>query len=85
MFKPALKMLSVEPVGNYAIRINWSDGHNTGIYSFEHFRRDLPVRGVQAAVAQTVTDEQDKKAARIAGPRFICVDSRVSVLTAAGN
>ena len=39
MFKPALKMLSVEPVGNYAIRINWSDGHNTGIYSYEHFRR----------------------------------------------
>ena len=38
MFKPALKMLGVEPVGNYAIRINWSDGHNTGIYSYEHFR-----------------------------------------------
>ena len=41
MFKPALKMLGVEPVGNYAIRINWSDGHNAGIYSYEHFRRDL--------------------------------------------
>ena len=39
MFKPALKMLGVEPVGNYAIRINWSDGHNAGIYSYEHFRR----------------------------------------------
>ena len=39
MFKPALKMLGVEPIGNYAIRINWSDGHNTGIYSWEHFRR----------------------------------------------
>jgi DUF971 family protein len=39
MFKPALKMLGVEPVGNYAIRINWSDGHNAGIYSWEHFRR----------------------------------------------
>jgi DUF971 family protein len=39
MYKPALKMLGVEPVGNYAIRINWSDGHNSGIYSYEHFRR----------------------------------------------
>ena len=39
MYQPALKMLSVEPVGNYAIRINWSDGHNAGIYSYEHFRR----------------------------------------------
>src|SRR5438105_3014237 len=39
MFKPALKMLGVEPVGNYAIRINWSDGHNSGIYSYDHLRR----------------------------------------------
>ena len=39
MFKPALKMLGVEPVGNYAIRINWSDGHNSGIYSYDYFRR----------------------------------------------
>ena len=38
MYKPVLKMLGVEPVGNYAIRINWSDGHNSGIYSYEHFR-----------------------------------------------
>ena len=42
MFKPALKMLGVEPVGNYAIRINWSDGHNSGIYSYEHFRAICP-------------------------------------------
>ncbi|HEV3334442.1 MAG TPA: DUF971 domain-containing protein, partial [Bryobacteraceae bacterium] len=34
MYKPRLTMLAVEPVGNYAIRINWSDGHNTGIYSY---------------------------------------------------
>ena len=40
--KPTLKMLGVEPVGNYAIRINWSDGHNTGIYSYDHFRRICP-------------------------------------------
>jgi len=39
MFKPSLKMLGVEPVGNYAIRINWSDGHNSGIYSYDHLRR----------------------------------------------
>ncbi|MBX9600687.1 MAG: DUF971 domain-containing protein, partial [Bryobacteraceae bacterium] len=34
-----LKMLSAEPVGEYAIRIQWSDGHNTGIYSWDVFRR----------------------------------------------
>ncbi len=42
MFQPALKILEVEPVGNYAIRLKWSDGHNTGIYSYEHFRRICP-------------------------------------------
>ena len=25
---------SIEPVGNYAIRISFSDGHNTGIFSW---------------------------------------------------
>lgn len=42
MYKPKLKMLSVEPVGNYAIRIAWSDGHSSGIYSYEHFRAICP-------------------------------------------
>jgi DUF971 family protein len=42
MYKPKLTMLGVEPVGNYAIRINWSDGHNSGIYSYEHLRRICP-------------------------------------------
>jgi len=42
MFKPTLKMLAVEPVGAYAIRINWSDGHSSGIYSYDHFRNICP-------------------------------------------
>ena len=42
MYKPALKMLNVEPVGNYAIRIHWSDGHSSGIYSYEHLRSICP-------------------------------------------
>ena len=25
---------SIEPVGNYAIRLTFDDGHNTGLYSF---------------------------------------------------
>lgn len=29
---------SIEPVGNYAIRLNFDDGHNTGIYSWEALR-----------------------------------------------
>jgi len=39
LYKPSLKMLAVEPVGNYAVQITWNDGHNSGIYSFDHLRR----------------------------------------------
>ena len=42
MFKPTIKMLSVEPVGTYAIRISWSDGHSSGIYSWDHLRSVCP-------------------------------------------
>ena len=42
MFKPTLRMNSVEAVGSYAVRIYWSDGHSSGIYSFEHLRAICP-------------------------------------------
>ncbi len=42
MFAPTLKMNSVEEVGHYAVRILWSDGHNTGIYSYDHLRKICP-------------------------------------------
>jgi ATP-binding protein involved in chromosome partitioning len=31
--------LSIVLVGRYAVKINWSDGHNTGFYTFEHLRK----------------------------------------------
>jgi DUF971 family protein len=48
MYAPKLKMLNVEQVGAYAIRIDWSDGHNTGIYSFDHLRRICPCEECRA-------------------------------------
>ncbi len=30
--------LRIEPVGRYAIQIEWSDGHSTGIYPFARLR-----------------------------------------------
>ena len=30
--------LSIVPIGRYALKFDWSDGHNTGIYTFEHLR-----------------------------------------------
>ena len=32
--KQDILISSIEPVGNYAIRIGFSDGHNTGIFSW---------------------------------------------------
>lgn len=42
LYQPALKIESVEPVGNYAIKIRWSDGHDTGFYSFEYLQEIRP-------------------------------------------
>ena len=33
---------TVSPVGRYALTVKWSDGHDTGIYSFETLRRLCP-------------------------------------------
>ena len=37
-----LEILSMNPVGNYAYNIGFSDGHSTGIFTFEMLR-NLPV------------------------------------------
>ena len=34
-----------EMVGNYAIRIDWSDDHGSGIYSFQYLREISPPAG----------------------------------------
>lgn len=39
---PNIHPLQADPVGRYAIQIAWSDGHKTGIYSFEHLRKICP-------------------------------------------
>ena len=36
--KENVKIEQVEPVGNYAIKIVFSDGHDTGIYSWKYFQ-----------------------------------------------
>ena len=34
-----ISLLNVEPVGNYGMRLIWSDGHDTGIYQFDYLRQ----------------------------------------------
>jgi DUF971 family protein len=33
---------AINLVGQYAIQIDWSDGHNTGIYNFRMLREECP-------------------------------------------
>ena len=42
LYKKTLQLNGVEPVGRYALRFLWNDGHTTGIYSFEHLRESCP-------------------------------------------
>jgi DUF971 family protein len=42
MFKPAVKPLSAEGVGKYALKFNWNDGHALGIYSWQWLRDICP-------------------------------------------
>jgi DUF971 family protein len=42
MFKPKVTARGAKAVGNYAVQIDFSDGHSTGIFSFEHLREICP-------------------------------------------
>lgn len=33
-----IRPLAVVPVGNYAVQVEWSDGHSTGIYTWDALR-----------------------------------------------
>lgn len=42
MFKPKPSANAATQVGSYAIQISFTDGHSTGIYSYEHLRNICP-------------------------------------------
>ncbi len=39
MYEAPVKPLEVTQVGKYALKFKWSDGHESGIYSWEYLRR----------------------------------------------
>jgi DUF971 family protein len=41
-FAEPLRAVGAELVGNYALRIDWSDDHGSGIYSFQYLREISP-------------------------------------------
>jgi DUF971 family protein len=34
-----LRLDAMEPIGNYAVRLGWNDGHGSGLYSWDLFRQ----------------------------------------------
>jgi DUF971 family protein len=34
-----LEIMSIQPVGNYALGLKWGDAHESGIYAFSFLRR----------------------------------------------
>jgi len=41
-YSQPLTVVKAELVGNYALRLEWSDSHASGIYSFEYLRTIAP-------------------------------------------
>jgi DUF971 family protein len=37
--KENVRIVDIEPIGNYAIRIVFDDGHATGLYSWDYLRK----------------------------------------------
>ncbi len=46
-----VKPVRVSPVGRYALQFEWSDGHDSGIYTYEYLRQICPccAEAIQAA------------------------------------
>lgn len=40
--KEGIGITNIEPVGNYAVKLHFEDGHNTGIFSWDYLRRIDP-------------------------------------------
>lgn len=37
-----IRATGVSPVGRYAVHLQWSDGHTTGIYAYDYLRQLCP-------------------------------------------
>jgi ATP-binding protein involved in chromosome partitioning len=56
-----VRPLSIDPVGRYALRFHWSDGHSTGIYTFEHLRELCPCPMCADNAEARAVDRQGKQ------------------------
>ena len=67
-----VKIASIDTIGNYAIRLNFDDGHNTGIFSWEYLR--------ELSLHQQVMWDEYLERMRAANARREPLDSSVQVV-----
>ena len=53
MYKPAVKALTAEGVGRYAIKFQWNDAHELGIYSWQWLRDICPCQACRSENQKT--------------------------------
>ena len=51
MYEPPVRPVEVTPVGKYAMKFKWTDGHESGIYSWEYLRRVCQCEACKAKAA----------------------------------
>ncbi|MFN3653489.1 MAG: gamma-butyrobetaine hydroxylase-like domain-containing protein [Armatimonadota bacterium] len=42
------RIVNIEPIGRYGLRLVWDDGHSTGIYTLEYLREICPCEACTA-------------------------------------
>jgi len=55
MFAPGMnELVSLTPVGNYALQATWKDGHSTGLYTWELLRSVFETKKLSKATLAQV-------------------------------
>jgi DUF971 family protein len=60
MYKPKPRAQGATQVGNYAVQISFSDGHSTGIFSYDYLRTLCPCEECGRAFRETPEKTQQK-------------------------
>lgn len=43
------------PVGRYAVKFRWNDGHQTGIYAFDYLRKICPCENCSSKILKEIS------------------------------
>ena len=60
MYKPKPRAQGATQVGNYAVQISFTDGHSTGIFSYEYLRTLCPCEECGRAFRESPEKSQQK-------------------------